>query len=87
MYTIYSKDGCMYCRYALDLLFKKNKNFIIVKCENIAEMKAHQNGIVDIGIIKTFPQIFIGKKLIGGFAELDKMLTDEDNIFRIDEDF
>jgi glutaredoxin len=87
MYTIYSKDGCRYCKYAKSLLFEKNKNFIIVKCENIAEMKDHLKGIVDTDSIKTFPQIFIGKELIGGFAELDKMLADEDNIFSIDEDF
>lgn len=87
MYTVYSKDGCRYCKYALELLFNRNENFIIVKCNNIAEMKEHLKGIVDTGSIKTFPQIFRDKVLIGGFTELDKMLADEDNIFSIDGDF
>ena len=87
MYTVYSKDGCRYCKYALELLYNRNENVIIIKCENIAEMKDHLKGIVDTDSIKTFPQIFRDKVLIGGFTELDKMLTDEDNIFSIDEDF
>jgi len=58
-----------------------------VKCKNIDEMKEHLKGIVDTDTIKTFPQIFRDKVLIGGFTELDKLLTDEDNIFSIDGDF
>ncbi|AGE52793.1 glutaredoxin [Paramecium bursaria Chlorella virus Fr5L] len=87
MYTVYSKDGCRYCKYALELLHNRNENVIIMKCENIAEMKDHLKGVVDTGSIKTFPQIFRDKVLIGGFTELDKLLTDEDNIFSIDGDF
>ncbi|ABT13795.1 hypothetical protein MT325_M241L [Paramecium bursaria chlorella virus MT325] len=87
MYTVYSKDGCRYCKYALDLLYNRNENFIIVKCKNIDEMKDHLKGIVDTDSIKSFPQIFCDKNLIGGFTELDKMLTEKDNIFSTDGDF
>lgn len=87
MYTIYSKDDCRYCKYALELLYNRNEYVIIVKCENIAEMKCHLKGIADTDSIKTFPQIFRDKVLIGGFAELSKMLIDEDSIFSTDGDF
>lgn len=66
--TIYSKPGCPFCVRAMQLLDSKNaafKEIIASQDANIkAEMVQKSNGA------RTFPQIFINDKHIGGCDDL-----------------
>lgn len=79
--TIYTKPGCPYCSRAMQLLRQKGVSFTEIVASNDpakkAEMIKRSNGA------RTFPQIFIGERHIGGSddmaaldqrGELDKLL-------------
>ena len=68
---IYTGDLCIHCDWAIDLLNRKNIQFIEY---NVAkdlskreEMLKKSNGV------RTVPQIFIGDQHVGGNAELQKL--------------
>ena len=68
---IYTGDLCIHCDWAIDLLKRKNIDFIEY---NIAkdvskreEMLKKSNGA------RTVPQIFIGEHHVGGNVELQKL--------------
>ena len=68
---IYTGDLCIHCDWAMDLLNRKNIQFIEY---NVAkdlskreEMLKKSNGA------RTVPQIFIGDQHVGGNAELQKL--------------
>ena len=68
---IYTGDLCIHCGWAMDLLNRKNIQFIEY---NVAkdlskreEMLKKSNGA------RTVPQIFIGDQHVGGNAELQKL--------------
>jgi glutaredoxin 3 len=64
---IYTQPGCGYCTHAKRLLTNKGIEFteydVYQKPENIKQMQARTSG-------RTYPQIFIAGKPIGGFIEL-----------------
>ena len=69
--VIYTGDLCIHCGWAMDLLNRKNIQFIE---HNVAkdslkreEMLKKSNGA------RTVPQIFIGDQHIGGNVELQKL--------------
>ena len=71
---IYTGDLCIHCGWAIDLLNRKNIQFIEY---NVAkdlskreEMLKKSNGA------RTIPQIFIGDQHIGGNTELQKLDRD-----------
>ena len=70
--TVYSGPLCNFCDAAKRLLARNNlayKEIDISSREDIRQkMIKLSNGL------KTVPQIFISKKHIGGFAELNKIL-------------
>ena len=68
---IYTGDLCIHCEWAMDLLNRKNIQFIEY---NVAkdlskreEMLKKSNGA------RTVPQIFIGDQHVGGNVELQKL--------------
>lgn len=66
--TIYSKVGCQYCNQAKSLLREKGISYREVLVESndqcvIAELEERTG-------MKTFPQIFIGNQVLGGFTDL-----------------
>ena len=69
--VIYTGDLCVHCGWAIDLLKRKNIQFIeynIAKDEaKREEMFKKSNGA------KTIPQIFIGEQHVGGNAELQAL--------------
>jgi glutaredoxin 3 len=69
--VIYTSDLCVHCDWAIDLLKRKNIQFIeynIAKNEaKREEMFKKSNGA------KTIPQIFIGEHHVGGNDELQAL--------------
>lgn len=79
--VVYTEPGCPYCSRAMRLLTQKGVDFTEIVAANDpakkAEMIKRSNGA------RTFPQIFIGERHIGGCddmvalnrrGELDKLL-------------
>ena len=69
---IYSKDGCMWCTKAKELLTKKNITFEEINLSKVTpdEYTIEKNKLIENTGQKTFPYIFIDDKFIGGFNEL-----------------
>lgn len=67
---IYTRPGCGYCQHAKVLLRNKNIAFVEYDVyrekEKLAEMQIRTPN-------RTFPQIFIDNRGIGGFEELLKL--------------
>ena len=81
---IYTRPGCGYCTAAKSLLTRKNAAFTEFDVAKDATLRQKMWDRAGAG--STFPQIFIGGKLIGGCDELyaldregklDSMLTGE----------
>lgn len=83
IFTVYSKPNCTYCDQAKALLEQNGYEYdeVIVdvgqekqegkRYITVAELKLH------IPTAKTVPQIFMDHKLIGGFSELKKVLSEQ----------
>ena len=80
--VIYTGDLCIHCKWAIDLLKKKNIQFTeynIAKDETKREeMLKKSNGA------RTVPQIFIEEYHVGGNAELQALERDDklDNLLK-----
>jgi len=70
-YQVYSIDHCPYCERAKALLKTRGKDFDEIKVDR--QDTAQVQALVARSGMRTFPQIFHGDKLIGGFTELDKL--------------
>lgn len=66
--TIYTRAFCPYCTRALDLLREKGVDFEEIDAGMDAGKKAEM--VERAGGARTFPQIFIGARHIGGCDEL-----------------
>jgi glutaredoxin 3 len=78
---IYTKDSCPYCVSAKNLLHNKGYDYteIYISDTNSKEFKE----MVSLsGGVKTFPQIFINNKHIGGFDSL-KALSDKGELDQV----
>lgn len=64
---MYTKTVCPYCDRAKALLKNKNASFIEINIE--ADMDDYQKLKEETGHM-TVPQIFIGKKFVGGYTDL-----------------
>ncbi|BFM15445.1 glutaredoxin 3 [Maricurvus nonylphenolicus] len=64
---IYTRPGCGYCMHAKRLLHSRGLNFdehdVYVQPHLLSEMQARTKG-------RTFPQVFINGRSIGGFDDL-----------------
>ena len=67
--TIYSKNVCMFCNRAKELLTDKGYKY---KERNISDPEIRQELLTRVPDAKTVPQIYIGLEYIGGFNELEK---------------
>lgn len=69
--TIYSLENCPYCEKAKALLLARGVEFTETKVDknNASQLQA----LVQKTGMRTFPQIFFGEQLIGGFSELDEL--------------
>lgn len=68
--TIYSIDNCPYCDRAKELLTARGLSYREIKLDR-NDHEARQSLLERSGM-KTFPQIFHGDNLIGGFSDLSE---------------
>ena len=66
--TIYTRQFCPYCTRAVSLLKSKNVNFNEIDAGMDAQKKAEM--VERSGGGRTFPQIFIGEKHVGGWDDM-----------------
>jgi len=66
--TIYTKPGCPYCSRALSLLERKGAELFEVSAAYDAALKAEM--VERSGGRRTYPQIFIGERHVGGCDDL-----------------
>ena len=73
--TIYTKENCIYCKMtkALCLENEITPNIIQVPLENRDEFKSMMLSRFNVEV-KTFPQIIVDQKYVGGFDEFSKKL-------------
>lgn len=76
-FKVYSLSHCPYCVSAKELLTKEGFAFdeVVVAYDDDKTRK----DLLDRTGMKTFPQIFAGDKLVGGYSDLKK-LYDETNL-------
>ena len=66
--TIYTKPGCPFCARALGLLEHKNAEIAEISAAYDAKLKEEM--IERSGGRRTYPQIFVGERHIGGCDDL-----------------
>ena len=66
--TIYTRQFCPYCTRAVSLLESKNVNFNEIDAGMDVQKKAEM--VERSGGGRTFPQIFIGEKHVGGCDDM-----------------
>jgi len=79
-WTIYSKNDCKYCKWAKHFMNYRNYKFVEKNVTEIDDEEQEEFFEKMEGISKiTYPQIFYGKKHIGGFNEMIKFTADKYN--------
>ena len=66
--TIYTKGWCPYCSAAKDLLRRKGAAFEEIDIERVGGARAEM--IQKAGGRSTVPQIFVGRRHVGGYDDL-----------------
>ncbi len=69
---VWSKPQCPYCDQAKALLASKG---IAVEERKIGEGYTREQLLEAVPTARTVPQIFLDEELVGGFAELKKLLA------------
>ncbi len=77
--TVYTIDPCPYCTQAKSLLQSKGVSFEEVRVQR--DDDAMREALLRKSGMRTFPQIFFGDELVGGYAEL-KRLEDTHGILK-----
>ena len=72
--VVWSKDGCPFCDRAVSLLESKGIDFELRK---IGEDWTKEQLLEAVPNARTVPQIVIDGNQIGGFTELNQLLTQE----------
>lgn len=75
---IYSRDNCIYCDQARDLLRSLGKEFIEYKLDKDFTRPVLKETFPNA---KTFPVITINGVYIGGFTELSELMKERKNEF------
>ncbi|CAI6332934.1 unnamed protein product [Periconia digitata] len=68
--AVFSKSYCPYCRSAKQLLSDSGAKFYAIELDQIDDGSAIQSTLRDMTGQGTVPNIFIGKKHVGGNSEL-----------------
>ena len=71
--TVYSTDPCSFCTRVKGLLASHGVQFTEV---NLSRDPAGRMQLVDRTGMMSFPQVLVGDRLIGGFAELQAAAED-----------
>jgi glutaredoxin 3 len=65
--TVYSTDPCGFCSQVKSLLHKRGLDYVEI---NLSKDPAGRSELTRRTGMMTFPQVVVGDRLIGGFAEL-----------------
>jgi glutaredoxin 3 len=71
--TVYSTEPCSFCTRVKGLLTARGVDFIEV---NLAKDPAGRVELVSKTGMMSFPQVLVGDRLVGGFAELQAAAED-----------
>lgn len=80
MFKIITKEGCVFCTMAKELLRNNNKTYTEVSFANEEYAQKRQKQIDDTGQI-TFPWIYHDGIFIGGYKELTAYLKFDQGLF------
>ncbi len=75
-FTVFGRPGCGFCVRAKEVLESRQLSFLYVDIHKEGISKADLEKTVGRPV-ETVPQIFHGKKYIGGYTELDAYLKNE----------
>jgi len=70
---VWSKDSCSFCTQAKALLESKGIEY---EERNVSQNWTREQLLEAVPTARTLPQIFLDEKLVGGFTELRKKLTE-----------
>jgi len=70
---MFSKSSCPYCVKAKALLNSKGVKFTAVECDKNPLNASQRSQLTQLSNVTTYPNIFIGKKSIGGCDNLHKL--------------
>lgn len=79
--TLYTINSCVFCDMAKTYLSSKKIDHEIIALEP----GENRNLLMEKTGCKTFPQIFVGKKFIGGYQNLKNLRLDEATEYRVKE--
>ena len=65
--TVYSTDTCGFCSQVKSLLRKRGLDYVEI---NLSKDPAGRSELTRCTGMMTFPQVVVGDRLVGGFAEL-----------------
>ncbi|TID24126.1 glutaredoxin domain-containing protein [Venturia nashicola] len=68
--AVFSKSNCPYCRATKSLLSSFGAKYYTIELDQVDDGAAIQDALEEITNQRTVPNIFIGKKHIGGNADL-----------------
>jgi glutaredoxin len=75
MYTLYTKDNCLYCTKAKNLLTNKRLPFHVIEIGKDMEVETVREMFPDVRTVPVITKEVDGKHLlVGGFIELEKLL-------------
>jgi ribonucleoside-diphosphate reductase alpha subunit len=84
MITVYTKDGCQYCKLAKNILKKNNLEYIEINIKEEKKEEFKKGFIKSYGKeIKTFPAIIMDLEYIGGYTELSEILRPQFNYSKL----
>lgn len=73
---IYRKQNCPYGKKAIELLNKKNIDFV----DHVFADKAEEEAFKEKHNVKTTPQIFMDDQIVGGFSDFAKKYDEDPNL-------
>jgi len=68
--AVFSKSYCPYCKASKALLTELGANFYAIELDQVDDGAEIQDALQEISAQRTVPNIFIGKKHIGGNSDL-----------------
>ena len=73
-FTVYSKDGCLYCTKVQQVLELANLEFVVYK---LNEDFTREEFYAEFGSGSTFPQVIVDDNHIGGCTDTVKYLKEQ----------
>ena len=79
---MFSKVYCPYCDMTKELFNNYKIQFDYIEVDSVEWNQEHKNELYRLSKIRTYPNIFLGLKSIGGYDQLSR-LEDNEKLFSI----